>query len=85
VLWKIRQRSAQCASPWCRDAWCVSFRLTAAKDRTFKTVRPNQRTITGRRGIEFRCPYADRPAGAGRGAGTQIGSHHDECRHRLCP
>jgi len=33
----------------------------AAKDRTFKTVRPNQGTLTGRIGAEPRRPLDDPP------------------------
>lgn len=31
----------------CRDATSGKARLSAAKDRTFKTIRPNQRTTYG--------------------------------------
>jgi hypothetical protein len=32
---------------------------SVAEDRTFKTLRPNQGTMTGRIGTTHRCPYAD--------------------------
>ena len=40
----------------CRESGARGMRLTAAKDRTFKTVRPNQETLTDASNASSRTP-----------------------------